>query len=145
VRAARSGDEFTLKDWYRIEATPTKHSDETAVGFKIHLNSGVVSYTGDTEYFEELADVHKRVRVLVVCMTRPLNRRIPFHLSTEDAAQLIEEVKPEFALLTHLGMKAIPVATEMATWITEQSGITTIAAKDGMRIYIGDQIEVKRR
>ena len=134
-----------LKDWYRIEATPTEHSDETAVGFKLHLNNGIISYTGDTEYFEGLAPAHKGARILVVCMTRPLNRRIPFHLSTEDAAQLIEEVKPEFALLTHLGLKAIPVATEMATWISEQSDITTIAAKDGMRIYMGDQIEVKRQ
>jgi len=145
VRTAQPNEEFLLKDWYRLRATPTKHSDKTAVGFNIYLNNGMLSYTGDTEYFDGLADAHEGARILLVNMTRPLNQRIPYHLATEDAAKLIEEIKPEFAVLTHLGMKAIPVASEMATWITEQSHVTTIAAKDGMRIYAGDKIEVKRR
>jgi phosphoribosyl 1,2-cyclic phosphodiesterase len=145
VASAKPGDSFTLKEWYTIEATPTRHSDETTVGFKMHLNGGIVSYTSDTEYYDGLADAHRDARILVVCMTRPLQHRIPFHLSTEDAAQLIQEVQPEFAILTHMGMKTIPRAGEQATWIAEKTGISTIAAKDGMRIYANDQIEVKRR
>ena len=54
-------------------------------------------------------------------------------------------MKPEFAILTHLGMKVIPRATEEATWISEKTGVLTVAARDGMRIYAGDKIEVKRR
>ncbi|HDS59787.1 MAG TPA: MBL fold metallo-hydrolase [Thermoplasmatales archaeon] len=145
AKAVRPGDEFTLKEWYKVKATPTRHSDETGVGFKLHLNNGIISYTGDTEYFEGLARPHQGARILVVCMTRPRGMRIPFHLSAEDAVQLIQEVQPEFAILTHLGMKAIPLAAEQATWITEQTGVTTIAAKDSMRIYAGDTIEVKRK
>ncbi len=145
VKTAHPGDEFTLKEWYRVEITPAHHSDPTTVGFKMHLNNGIISYISDTEFFDGLIEAHKGARVLVVCMTRPLEGKIPFHMSTEDAAELIEGVKPEFAILTHLGMKVIPDATEQATWITEKTGIPTIAAKDGMRIYAGDKIEVKRR
>ncbi len=144
-KVAHPGDSFTLKEWYKVEITPAHHSDTTTVGFKMHLNNGIISYTSDTEFFDGLVDAHKGARVLIVCMTRPLDRKIPFHMSTEDAAELIDGVKPEFAILTHLGMKVIPRAAEQATWITEKTGVPTVSAKDGMRIYAGDKIEVKRR
>ncbi|MEA2054983.1 MAG: MBL fold metallo-hydrolase [Candidatus Thermoplasmatota archaeon] len=145
IKVVHPGDEFMLKDWYKVEVMPARHSDSTTVGFKMHLSNGIISYTSDTEFFEELIDAHKGARILIVCMTRPLEGKIPFHMSAEDAAKLIEGVKPEFAILTHLGMKVIPRAAEQATWITEKTGVSTIAAQDGMRIYAGEKLEVKRR
>lgn len=145
IKTARPGDTFVLKDWYEVEVTPARHSDDTTVGFKLHLNEGIVSYTSDTEYFDELAEVHKGARTLIICMTRPLEGKIPFHLSTEDAAMLVEAVKPELAVLTHMGMKVLPMAAEQANWITEKTKTPTIAAKDGIRIYMGEKIELKKR
>ncbi|KAA0001354.1 MAG: MBL fold metallo-hydrolase [Thermoplasmata archaeon] len=145
VKIARSGEVFVLKDWYEVEVTPARHSDPTTVGFKLHLNNGIISYTSDTEFFDELAEAHRGARILIICMTRPLEGKIPFHLSTEDAALLVKEVKPELAILTHMGMKVLPQAAEQANWIAERTKVATIAAKDGMRIYAGEKIEIKKR
>jgi phosphoribosyl 1,2-cyclic phosphodiesterase len=144
VFPAVPGDIITVKGWYKIEATPTQHSDLTAIGFKLHLNGGIVSYTGDTEYFEGLASAHKDARVLIICLTRPLNGKIPHHLCTEEAAELVKEVKPELAILTHMGIEVLNKAAEQATWIAEHSGVYTIAARDGMSLYLEEKIEVKK-
>lgn len=144
VRAVKAGDKILVNDWYEMEITPALHSDETTVGFKLSLEKGVVSYTSDTQIFDELIESHKGAKVLIICLTRPLNGKIPFHMSTEDAAELIKQVKPKIAILTHMGLKVISTASQQANWITKETGITTIAAFDGMRIYMDDKIEIKK-
>ena len=143
VMALKPGDEKTIKGWYKIQATPTKHSDPTTIGFRLHLNGGIISYTSDTDFFDDLIKAHRGSRLLIVCLTRPLKAKIPFHLCTEEAAELIQEVKPELAVLTHMGMEVITRAAQQATWISEKSGVPTIAGKDGMSLYLDDKIEVK--
>ena len=143
VVVAKPGKKIIVKD-FEMSITPAIHSDETTVGFQINLSSGKLSYTSDTQIFDELITAHRGCRVLIVCLTRPLNGKIPFHLSTEDAAKLIEGVKPEVAILTHMGLKTIPKAAEQANWISEKTGIPTISAFDGMRLYMEDKIEVKK-
>jgi len=145
VVALSPGDVYTIKGWYKIEATPTEHSDPTTIGFKLHLTGGIVSYTSDTAFFPGLAEAHKGCRLLILCLTRPLHGKIPFHLCTEDAAELIREIKPELVVLTHLGMEVINRAAEQATWLTDQTGIPAIAGKDGMSLYLEEKIEVKKR
>ena len=144
IKAVKAGDVISLKDWYEMHITPAVHSDETTVGFKIKLEHGTVSYTSDTQLFDNLAKAHKGTRVLIACLTRPLNGKIPFHMSAEDVADLVKEVKPELAVLTHLGLKVIGDSNAQATWIHEQSGIPTIAAFDGMRLYMDEKIEIKK-
>ena len=144
VKLVKPGDKFLLKDWYEINITPALHSDATTVGFKLKLDSGAISYTSDTQLFDELIDAHKGARLLIVCLTRPLNGKIPFHMSTEDAAKLIKQVNPELAILTHMGLKVLSNATQQANWINQQTGVPTIAAFDGMRVYMEDKIEIKK-
>ena len=144
VMVAKPGKKIIIKELYEMIITPAIHSDETTVGFQINLENGKLSYTSDTQIFDELIKAHKGSRILIICLTRPLNGKIPFHLSTEDAAGLIEGVKPEIAVLTHMGLKTIPHATEQANWLSEKTGVPTISAFDGMRIYMEDKIEVKK-
>jgi phosphoribosyl 1,2-cyclic phosphodiesterase len=139
-----AGDEYTIKGWYKIEATPTQHSDPTTIGFKLHLNGGIISYTSDTDFFPDLAKAHKGCRLLILCLTRPLHGKIPFHLCTEEAVDLVKEIKPELVVLTHMGMEVIPRAAEQATWIADKTGISTIAGKDGMSLYLEEKIEVRK-
>ena len=65
-------------------------------------------------------------------------------MSTEEAAELVREIKPELAILTHMGLKVLSNATKQANWITQNAGVPTIAAIDGMRIYMDDKIEIKK-
>ncbi len=144
VKKVKAGDKIMIKDWYEMDITPALHSDPATIGFQLALESGKVSYTSDTQLFDGLIEAHKGARLLIVCLTRPLNGKIPFHMSTEDAAELIKGVKPELAILTHMGLKVIQDATKQANWVSEATGIPTIAAIDGMRIYLEDKIEIKK-
>ena len=56
------------------------------------------------------------------------------HLSLPEARQLIIEMKPKAAILTHFGMslwRAKP--WEVARQLSEETGISVIAARDGMK------------
>jgi phosphoribosyl 1,2-cyclic phosphodiesterase len=56
-------------------------------------------------------------------------------LSTEDAAILTNEIRPEVAVMTHFGSKFIQEGAEkQAKYVQERSGIRTIAATDFMRL-----------
>jgi len=63
------------------------------------------------------------------------------HMSTEDAVQILSEVKPEVAILTHFGAKMIFAGPQVeAKFVEQQTGIPVIAAIDGMRVRVGKKI-----
>jgi len=126
-------------DHLKIRATRTFHSDPTAVGLRIESKDGVVSMTGDTSLKEEIFKEHLDSTILLISVTRPLQSRIPYHLSTEDAAALAEVVKPKLAILTHFGVRFISSNPEIqANWVEKKSGVRTIAAWDGMTVRLKD-------
>lgn len=132
----RPGMAFDLDD-FRIKTTRTFHSDTTAFGLRLEPKDGVLSMTGDTALKEELFEDHKGATVLVLSVTRPLESRIPYHLCTEDAAELVNGVKPKLAILTHFGAKFVSSNPDVqANWVEKRSGVRTISAWDGMTVTL---------
>ncbi len=128
-----------------IEATKSVHSDPTSVGFIFRSNDGSIGYISDTEFFPQMKDIYRNCRVLILSTTRPRGARIKMHLSTEDTAELVSQVQPELAILTHFGLKTLnqdPSAE--ANWIKVKTGIRTIAAEDSMSLMVGDDIDIIR-
>ncbi len=143
VVVLRSGDETELGH-VKVRATPAHHSDPTTVGFRIETSNGEVGYVPDTTLHEDIIEANVGVRVLVVPLTRPLRARIDHHLCTEDAAELVAGVRPELAVLNHLGLKLLREDPQMqAEWITKKSGVETVVGQDLMRIRLTDRINVK--
>jgi hypothetical protein len=65
-------------------------------------------------------------------------------MTTDDAIQILNEVKPEMALLTHFGMQMIFKGPAIeAKHIQEKTGIPIVAAQDGMHITIGEKIQIQ--
>ncbi|NOZ59101.1 MAG: MBL fold metallo-hydrolase [Euryarchaeota archaeon] len=126
-----------------VEALPAKHSDPTNVGLSFAYDEGVVSYISDTEYFPGMEEGYRGARVLIVNVIRPANRRIPWHLCTEDVIKILHEVRPELAILNHFGMTMIGLAETEARRVERKTGVKTIAARDFMRIDVGEEIEVQ--
>jgi len=121
----------------RIKGTKTEHGDPTGCGFQIDYNGFKVSYTSDTGYFDGLAQEHKGADILIASVLRPGNKPINGHMCTRNFIDLINEVKPKVAVMTHLGLKMIsnnPV-TE-AKKISKQTGVKTIAAFDGLSFNV---------
>lgn len=120
-----------------IKGTGTSHGDPAGVGFQIDYNGFKLSYTSDTDYFEGLGDYHKGADILIASVLRPGNRTIPGHMCSRNFIDLIDEVQPQVAVMTHLGLKMIssnPV-TE-AKKISKKTGVKTIAAYDGLSFNV---------
>jgi len=66
-------------------------------------------------------------------------------MTTEDAVKIVEEVKPEIVVTTHFGMQMIfSGPTREAKLIEQKTGTPTMAAVDGMRISVGEDIWMQR-
>ncbi len=142
IQVAKPGDEFKVGG-LTITATPTKHTDPSGVGFKIETENGIVTYTSDTSIGDEVIQSYKGTRLLILALTTPPGIQLHHHLSPKDAVTILKDVKPEMALLTHFGLRAIKYGTEkIAGWIQEQSGVQTVAAEDGMKVEMGEEIRV---
>ena len=134
---------FTVKEADRVKindisiiATKTKH-DADCIGLKIEGNELSIGYTSDTIYYKELHKEYKDVAVLIINVLRPGADSWKTHMCTEDAIKLIEEVKPELAVITHFGQKMINANPMLeAREIQKRTGVRTIAADDGLEINL---------
>jgi len=130
-----------------VLVTEARHTDPDAVGFRFEVPGlGAFAYTSDTEYFEGIGKYYGRARLLILCVMRPAGKPWKGHMTTDDAIKIVEETRPEQALLTHLGMKMLAAGPEKeATLIQERTGVPTVAARDGVRITLRDSIVVRER
>jgi ribonuclease BN (tRNA processing enzyme) len=138
-----SANETVDIDDLKIISTPTIHTDPSGVGFKIVTENGAITYSGDTSINEDVINSYEGTRLLVLALTTPLGIKLDHHLSPEDALVILEKIKPEMVLLTHFGLRALKAGPEsIAEWISENSGIKTIAAEDGMKVEMVDEINI---
>lgn len=144
VHEVEAGDQVTLEGMYDLTATKQHHSDPTTVGFRMRLTHGQVSYIPDTQYFDGLAEWHKGSRVVVCQQTRGGSDRIPWHMCTDDVIRLAQEIQPRLLLLTHFGYKTLKEGDPgvWASRITEETGVPTVAARDGLQVTIGREFEM---
>lgn len=129
--------EWKPLDNVKIKGTRTSHGDPTGVGFQIDYKGFKISYTSDTGYFDGLAEDHEGADILIASVLRPGNRTINGHMCSRNFVDLINEVQPKVAVMTHLGLKMIssnPV-TE-AKKVSKQTGVKTIAAYDGLSFNV---------
>lgn len=126
-------------DNLKIRGTKTVHGDPTGVGFRIEDENLTISYTSDTEYFDNLHKYHDGADILIGSVIRPHAERIRGHMCVNDFAKLIDEVKPKMAIMTHLGMKMIMNnPEEEARRISDETGIRVLAARDGMKLNLDE-------
>ena len=139
----KPGVEFKIAD-VNVRATETVHSDPDAVGFRFASSDvGDVGYTSDTEFFDGIAGVYGGVRILLLSLLRPSGKPWRGHITTDDAVRIVEMVGPELAVITHFGMGMIFAGPRReAERIRRESGVRTLAARDGMHISVGKDITV---
>ncbi|MFC2056762.1 MBL fold metallo-hydrolase [Chloroflexota bacterium] len=122
-------------------STPVRHIHRTETyGMVFRTAKHTFSYIADTRYFENLCQYYGGELLiinLVFLEPRPPadNLLTPTdHLSIPDAEQIITELKPKAAILTHFGMSMWQAKPwQIAEKLTEKTGIKVIAARDGMK------------
>jgi phosphoribosyl 1,2-cyclic phosphodiesterase len=137
---------FQVSD-VQVTVTEARHTDPDAVGFRFETKEfGDFAYTSDTEYFEGIGKYYGGTRLLMLCVMRPAGKPWKGHMTTNDAMKIVEEARPERAVLTHLGMQMIfQGPAKEAKLIEEKTGVPTVAAVDGMQINFGEAINIQVR
>ncbi len=131
----KPGDTFKIGD-IGVEALPTRHSDPDCIGFKFFTDKGIISYTSDTEYFEGMTESYRDSSLMILNVIRPRSEKLKWHLCSDEVIKILNEVRPQTAIITHFGMKMIPVARHEAERIERETGVSVIAARDGMRYTV---------
>ena len=141
---AKPETSFNIDD-LNVSVTEARHTDPDAVGFRFETpNLGDIAYTSDSEYFTGIGKQYNGVRLLLLCVMRPTGSPWKGHMTTDDAIKIIEEAKPEMAILTHFGMQMIfKGPSNEAKTIQQKTSVPTIAASDGMHILVDEKISVQ--
>jgi phosphoribosyl 1,2-cyclic phosphodiesterase len=126
------GGSYTINDVSFKTPVRHKHTVET-YGFIFETPRHIFSWITDTRYFEDLAS-HYEGDLIIVNVVR-LNPGAPLdHLSLPEVKAIIEKLRPRIAILTHFGVtmwRAEP--WELVKKLSKETGITVIAARDGMK------------
>jgi ribonuclease BN (tRNA processing enzyme) len=142
VHLAKPKNEFQIGK-VKVTAIPTVHTDPSGIGFAIHTKRGIVTYSSDTSISDEVIESYKGTRLLILALTTPPGIQLHHHLSPENAVEILNAVRPEKALLTHFGLRAIKAGpSSIAQWIYENSNVDCVAAEDGMKVGINEKIEI---
>jgi len=83
-----------------------KHGVET-YGLIFNDNNSSISYISDTLYFSEIS-IYYRADILIINVVRLKRDNLPIdHLNIDDAKEIIANIRPKLAILTHFGMNVI--------------------------------------
>ncbi|MGM5487569.1 MAG: MBL fold metallo-hydrolase [Nanobdellota archaeon] len=119
-----------------ILALPTKHSDETGVGFKFFTPDFVLAYSGDTTYTKEAVKHYSNADILILNCVYPASVKQDDHLNDEDVVKILKKVQPRMCVLTHFGSKFLDNdPLYMAREIQKETGVQVIAAVDGLELH----------
>jgi phosphoribosyl 1,2-cyclic phosphodiesterase len=135
IETLTAGGSYQVNDVSFESPVRHKHPVET-YGFVFRTPRHVFSWITDTRYFDGLSNYYA-AQLLIMNVVRLTPGPPVDHLSLPDAKHIIEEIRPKAAILTHFGMtmwRAKP--WELAEKLTEQTGVSVIAARDGMRLRL---------
>ena len=114
--------------------TPVKHIHPVETyGLKFHLAKIGISLIVDTRYFKELESAYKADILIINTVFFSPHPDID-HLCLEDVQNLIRNIKPKTAILTHFGMTMLKAKPHLiAQQLKERLNTEVISAYDGMR------------
>ncbi|MDD5317701.1 MAG: MBL fold metallo-hydrolase [Candidatus ainarchaeum sp.] len=125
----------------KATATKTAHREAEGVGFIISIDGKRIGYSGDTEYFEGMGNGLEACDAVVLNALQPRGSAISGHFGTEAAVKLLKGIrrKPALAVIQHFGMGMLKAGPEVeAAFIQGETGVRTVAARDGMVLKLED-------
>ncbi|GMW01726.1 MAG: MBL fold hydrolase [Candidatus Hydrogenedentota bacterium] len=122
-----------------FQASQAHHHGIETYGLIFDTGSTKIGFLVDTRYFPELSQSYLGADILVINVTffePPPHPRI-LHLSVEDSMEILREVRPGKAILSHFGMSMLEaVPADVAKRMSDELGIDVVAAEDGMLVEI---------
>jgi ribonuclease BN (tRNA processing enzyme) len=140
VYAAKEGEKKAFESElgsFEMEIKKMEHDESSAFGFILGMDGKVLGHITDTEYFEGLGSDFQGCDCLVVNCIKPEADKYHGHLKSSDVVKILKEARPNTCIITHMGMKMLRAgAAKEAERIEQESGVKTIAAKDGMKFPV---------
>lgn len=152
--------------WERngIKVTPfiVKHADfiDSALGYRIDYGGHSVILSGDTRYSENLVKYAKNADVIIhevaaaneqsMQNSSLINQILGFHSSPEDAAKVFEQIKPKFAVYSHIVLLTAdpsippPTTTDLTRRTQKIYKGAFQVGEDLLSIEIGDKVSVSK-
>ncbi|HHU76130.1 MAG TPA: MBL fold metallo-hydrolase [Firmicutes bacterium] len=122
--------------------TPIRHNHPVETyGLKFFFPYGKVFLIVDTAFFPALIEHYRNADILVlnVAIFKIREKGKVFHLDLEEAREIIKEIRPQAAILTHFGMTMLHKRPHLlAARMQEELGIKIIAAGDGLKLSLPD-------
>lgn len=138
------GDRYELGK--TVMEFPVKHEHTVdTFGVKFATDKYKLSYIVDTNYFEGLLEAYSGCDILMMNLVFNEHRGPRFkHLCFDDAVKLIDGIQPKLAIITHFGVTVWQAQPwTLAEKLEQQTGVKTIAARDGMKFELdsGEVVE----
>lgn len=142
IKVLKEGESYSIGNI--TFSTPVRHIHPVETyGMIFNAAGHIFSYIADTRYFDGLLKKYgTELLIMNVVLMEP--REHVDHLSLADAEHIIKELKPKVAILTHYGMGIWRNRPwEIAERLSEQTGVRTLAARDGMKFDLSRLDEEK--
>jgi phosphoribosyl 1,2-cyclic phosphodiesterase len=136
IKVLKEKTEYKIGDLSFSTSIRHQHPVET-YGLIFNMNGKKVSFIIDTKFFPDLIDSYKGSDILIMNVVRniPHESGNVMHLCIDDVKKILKEIKPQKAIMTHLGMSMIKSEPWIiANDIKSELGIDTVAAKDDLKI-----------
>jgi ribonuclease BN (tRNA processing enzyme) len=89
---------------FDIDSFPADHGPKgfKCVSLKISRKEKTIFFTGDTDYFEDLAENASGADLIVADCSKPDEKKVEGHMTPTECAKLAEEAGADVLLLSHL-------------------------------------------
>jgi phosphoribosyl 1,2-cyclic phosphodiesterase len=134
----RANQSYSIEDLSFSTSLRHCHQVET-YGLIFDVYGRRISFLPDTKYFPELTNSYVNSDVLVLNVVRsvPDETRDVMHLCIRDVANILTQLKPSKAIITHFGMTMIKTNPfKVADELSKMIGIEVTAAFDGMTVEL---------
>ncbi len=127
--------------WQDIRFTTSPRHDHPVetYGIIFDFEGRKVSFLVDTQYFPELLDSYRHSEILILNVVRfkPHPSGEVKHLCVDDVKTILNELRPQKAILTHFGMTMLRARPhEVAQQLSRETGVPVVAASDGMTVAL---------
>ncbi|MFH1915802.1 MAG: hypothetical protein ABIJ21_00925 [Nanoarchaeota archaeon] len=108
------------------------------IGIRLAMTPFTISYPGDTDYEEHLAEKYKGTNVLILHCKN--------HIQATDCERFIQHIQPKLAILTNFGSKMLEAnPSNLADQIHKKTRVKTLAATDGMMLDLQELFFTKNQ
>jgi ribonuclease BN (tRNA processing enzyme) len=132
----KENEEYRIGDVKFSTSLKHRHQVET-YGIKFNLAHRLLSFMVDTGYSPEIVESYKGSDILVMNVVRYSKKGDIPHLSIDDVKEILKEIRPKKAILTHFGMTMLKARPwEVAARLSEELGVEVLSASDGMMVEV---------